>query len=113
MVNKAHSAVVRRIKVRYGGVSGEALGIDIVTESLRIEVETSATLESGIERLSAIDGIRYVAVTNKEAIPDALRIVDGTGIGVMDSYGNVLVPAKGANEAPNGPSEDRFDAGGA
>jgi len=101
MVNKAHSATVRRIKDRYGGVSGDAYGIDIVAEELRIEVETSATLGGGVDRLSALDGVRYIAVTNKEAIHDALRLVDGTGIGVMDGHGNVLHPAKGSDGEPN------------
>jgi hypothetical protein len=54
MVNKAHTATVRRICERYGGVSGDGAGIDIVTAELRIEVETWATLAEGIGRLSAL-----------------------------------------------------------
>ena len=99
MSNKAHTAVLRRISERYGGVSGHADGVDIVTDEMRIEVETSATLADGFARLAALSGTRYVAVTNKEAISDALRLAAGTGIGVMDAHGNVLHAANGAPQS--------------
>jgi hypothetical protein len=41
-----------------------------------------------------------VAVTNKDAVPDALQLTDGTGIGVMDSQGEVLKLAAGHNGEP-------------
>ena len=96
MSNKAHSAAVRRIRTRYGGISGQELGIDIVADALLIEVETSATLDEGVARLSRLQGPRYVAVTNKEAIADTLLAALGTGIGVMDAHGNVIQPAQEA-----------------
>ena len=99
MSNKAHAATLRRIKDRYGGDSGHADGVDIVSGELRIEVETTATLAEGIARLSALSGLRFIAVTNKEAIGEALRLAAGTGIGVMDSHGEVLHAADG-NSAP-------------
>ena len=101
MVNKAHTAVVRRILERYGGVSGDAQGVDIAANGLLIEVETTATLAEGFARLKELEGIRYVAITNKEAIEEALRLVKGTGIGVMDSHGNVLQVADGHQDAAN------------
>ena len=93
MANKAHTATVHRILKRYGGVTDPEAGIDIVAGDMRIDVETSATGMDGIARLSQIKGVRYVAVTNKEAVREAARLAAGTGIGVMDSHGNIIQPA--------------------
>jgi hypothetical protein len=93
MVNKAHTATIRRICERYGGVTANGEGPDIVAGDLIIEVETSATLAEGVERLLAHTGNRYIAVTNKEAVVDANRLTAGTGIGVMDPHGNIIHPA--------------------
>lgn len=100
MVNKAHTATIRRISDRYGGVSGDVAGVDIIAGELLIEVETWATLAEGIGRLSALTGVRYVAVTNKDAMPDALQLTEGTGIGVMDAQGHILKPAAGHDGEP-------------
>lgn len=99
MVNKAHAATMRRICERYGGSTNHTDGVDVVVGNLRIEIETWATLTEGIDRLTALNGFRYVAVTNKDAIPDALRLVDGTGIGVMDPQGRILFAAAGHEDA--------------
>ena len=88
--NKAHAGAVRRIAARWGGTVGPDSGPDILLADGRIEVETSATLAASIELLKSAPGRRYVAVTNKETIPDAFRLVDGTGIGVLNSHGDVL-----------------------
>ncbi len=98
MVNKAHVATVRRICERYGGVVDHGEEVDVIAGELRIEIETWATLADGIERLSQLDGLRYLAVTNKDAILDALRLTQNTGIGVMDSFGRILQPATGHSE---------------
>ena len=50
-------------------------------------METSATLDQGLEKLRQATGRRYLAVTNKETIPAALDRVNGTGIGLLDSHG--------------------------
>lgn len=63
---------------------------------MTIEVETSATLAEGIERLKSATGNRYIAVTNREALVDAVRLTAGTGIGVMDPSGDIM------KEASNG-----------
>jgi hypothetical protein len=33
---------------------------------------------------------RYVAVTNRESLDDALKQTEGTGIGVMDPQGEIV-----------------------
>lgn len=94
--NKAHTATVRRIAALWGGLLGPAGSPDIVLPDGRIEVETSATLAQGIANLRLAYGRRYVAVTNKETIPEALRLVDGTGIGLLNSHGEILHEAVAA-----------------
>jgi hypothetical protein len=64
-----------------------------------VAVETSATLASGIEHLKMLPGRRFVAVTNREAIDDALRLVDGTGIGVLNPRGEIIRDAEGESPA--------------
>ncbi len=69
--NKAHTATVNRIIRRYGGTVGTGVNVDIQSPEGLIEVETEATLGRGVRRLKKCDGTTYVAVTNKEAIPEA------------------------------------------
>jgi hypothetical protein len=90
MANKAHAAVVRRLLERYGAADTTTNGFDIHVGDLRIEVETSATLSEGLKKLQAATGRRYLAVTNREAIEDALALTASTDIGVMDPWGNIL-----------------------
>ena len=58
-----------------------------------VEVETSATLAEGVARLRIGKGRRFVAVTNREALREALQLVEGTGIGVMDPQGDIVQDA--------------------
>jgi hypothetical protein len=90
MANKAHAAVVRRLIQRYGAPEVASNGFDVHVGDLLIEVETSATLRQGLEKLLAATGRRYLAVTNREAIEDALALTAATEIGVMDPWGEVV-----------------------
>jgi hypothetical protein len=89
MVNKAHTATLRRIAKRYGGETGKECA-DIAAGDMVIEVETAATLAAGIARLMSQTCRRYVAVTNRESLDDALKQTEGTGIGVMDPQGEIV-----------------------
>ena len=93
MGNKAHTATARRIAKRYGATFQDNGGLDVETGSMTIAVETSATLSAGVALLQPLVGERYIAVTNKEALTEALRLTDGTPIGVMDSHGNIVKAA--------------------
>ena len=90
MVNKAHTATLRRITKRYSGIVGSGNEVDITAGDMLIEVETAATLVPGIERLSTHACRRYIAVTNRETLGDALRLTAGTGIGVMNPQGDIV-----------------------
>ena len=90
--NKAHAAVCNRIFKRYGGRLGRYEGPDVQASGFLVEVETTATLEDGKNSLLRQEGPRYLAVTNREAVPEALKVVAGTPLGVMDPQGNILRP---------------------
>lgn len=94
MANKAHTAVVRRISERYGAKSPRSGNVDVHAGDLFVEVETTATMRDGIERLRRIAGRRYIAVTNREALDDAVSLTGATGIGVMDPWGDVVRDAE-------------------
>lgn len=92
--NKAHATTVNRILKRYGGKFNVYAGPDILAQDMVIEVETPATLRRGVRELKKFPGPSYLAVTNKEAIEDALRLTHGTHIGVMDPRGEIIKRAR-------------------
>jgi hypothetical protein len=73
---------------------------DVQTTELTIEVETSATILAAIRRLKSVEGPAFVAVTNKEAIAEALRHAYGTSVGVMDPYGTIVKQSEPPLEVP-------------
>ena len=93
--NKAHTATGRRIAKRYKATYNEGDGIDIHADGIMIEVETTATIEEGVQRLTKHQGRVFVAVTNKEGIAEALRLTQGTSVGVMDPRGNIVKESSG------------------
>jgi hypothetical protein len=90
MANKAHAAVVRRLNERYGTGNENSNGFDVHIGDLIIEVETTATLRDAVEKLRLASGRRFIAVTNREALEDAVAITGKTEIGVMDPWGDVV-----------------------
>ena len=91
MANKAHTATLNRIRIRYGVQSSDKGAYDIKTDNVIIEVETSASIAEAVERLRSQDCPVYIAVTNKEGIRFATAQVSGTNVGVMDPQGNVVL----------------------
>jgi hypothetical protein len=88
--NKAHTATANRIAKKFGTtVNGDGKP-DVDTSIVVVEVETSATIRDGIRRLATAAKPAFVAVTNKEAIIDALRHTHGTNVGVMDPQGEIV-----------------------
>ena len=89
--------------------------VDIRTSEMIIEVETSATIVEAVERLSSPKLPSYVAVTNKEGINLARKLVEGTGVGVMDPQGNIIVeslPSHDSSPSSPGRVEDHRRIGG-
>ena len=88
--NKAHTATLRRVAERYGVPINSGGSPDLFSDKLTVEVETSATLAKGIKTLVDIDGPVFVAVTNREALDDALRRASRTRVGVMSPQGEIV-----------------------
>ena len=88
--NKAHTAAANRIAQVLGTEYNPGDGFDIQTDSMTIEVETTATVKEAIDRLSDQPGRVFVALTNKDGVSEALNLVENTRVGVMDAYGNIV-----------------------
>ena len=88
--NKAHTATVHRIARRYSAETNSDGQPDVSNGKLTVEVETSATLSQGIKSLLEVQGPVFVAVTNREALSDALRKASNTRVGVMDPQGEIM-----------------------
>jgi hypothetical protein len=89
--NKAHAATVRRLAQRYGVQPG--VECDLLGSGWVIEVETAATVAAGIQKLLHETGRRFVAMTNRESIQDALELTKATEIGVMSPQGDIVKDA--------------------
>ena len=88
--NKAHTATVRRVAQRYHASINTQGNPDVSNGKLVVEVETSATISRGIKVLTDIAGPVFVAVTNREALVEALRKASRTRVGVMDPQGEIV-----------------------
>ncbi|QDU96891.1 hypothetical protein [Lignipirellula cremea] len=93
--NKAHSVTGRRIARNFQLAFNEQEGeVDFETDELVIEVETTATLQDGIERLKTFEQKKaFVAVTNQDALREALALVQGLSIGVINAQGEIVKQA--------------------
>ena len=98
--NKAHTATANRIAKRFGTTVSDDGQPDVQTPEVTIEIETSATIRDAVRRLSNTDRPAFVAVTNKEALVDALRYAHGTTVGVMDSRGEIVKQSQPPLELP-------------
>jgi hypothetical protein len=91
IANKAHAATLRRLAERYGAKLGESY--DLTGDGLIIEVETAATVADAVRKLQQAVGRRFVAMTNKESVSDALLLTRATDIGVMTPRGDIVKDA--------------------
>lgn len=92
--NKAHVATANRIAKRYGATFNSGDGFDIELDELIIEVETTATLSNAVSRLASMRGNIYIALTNKDGVEEALKLVENTRLGVMDAQGEIVKPCQ-------------------
>jgi hypothetical protein len=91
---KSHTTTRNRVARRYNGRIDDASGFDVVTDDMTILVATTATVAEAVKRLQARSGLVYVAMTNHEGVKDAVRTVGDTGVGVMNSRGEVVLPCR-------------------
>jgi len=92
--NKAHTATIHRIARRYGATIPPNNPCELQTPHGFVGVETAATIGRRVRALRQHHGPAYVAVTNKEALSDALRATQRSRIGVMDPQGNIVKMAE-------------------
>ena len=97
--NQAHTATANRIARRYEAEFNQGEGYDIQTPEMVVEVETTATMADAMQRLVRQAGNVYIALTNKDAVTEALRVLPENRVGIMDPYGNIVRPAVAALEA--------------
>ena len=88
--NKAHKATANRIAKRLGVEYEPGGECDIETDSVTIEVETTATVAEAVTRLESREGKVYVALTNREGVEEALRLTAHSRVGVLNSRGDVV-----------------------
>ena len=88
--SKSHKTTANRIANKYNTEYNSGKGVDIVTPSRAIEIETSETVKDGIRQLQGHIKPSYIAGTNQETVEKALELTKGTSIGVMDNQGNII-----------------------
>ena len=91
--SRSHKTTANRIADKLGADYNSADGVDIVTPSVAVEVETADTVRDGVRQLQGHQKRVYIAGTNQEAVKTALEATEGTTIGVMDNQGEVVKPS--------------------
>jgi len=88
-----HDQISEGLAKKFGTEYKEHKGIDIVTKDRVIEVEvTKDGIYQGIDQVKRSSKARYIAVDDNN-LQNALQIIKRTGIGVMDSKGNIIKKA--------------------
>ncbi len=88
--SKSHKATANRLAKKHGTPYNKGKGADIKGEKITVEVETPETVAEGLRQLSGYRNPVYIAGTNQEAVQGALKVTDGTTVGVMDNQGRVI-----------------------
>lgn len=88
-----HDQIAEKLARKYNTEYKSDKGIDLVTRSRVIEVETkSDSIRQGINQVVKSSKARYLAV-NKQNIQNALEATENTGIGVIGPTGKILKKA--------------------
>ncbi len=89
-----HDDVARRIARKNNTQYNRGKGADVEASGRTIEVESKNSIGEAEEQLADYEGLTYVAGTDKEATDSAKELYEDSHIGVMDSRGNIVQPAK-------------------
>jgi len=93
MADTIHDKIAKRLARKFGTEYKSDKGIDIVTAEKVIEVETKKqSLSQGIKQVQRSQKPRYLAVT-KQLKNAAIKITEGSGIGVMGPTGVIVKKA--------------------
>lgn len=89
-----HDDIAKKIARKYKTDYNPDKGVDVQTQDKAIEVERDFnTISDGIRQLQGYKKSRYIAVPNK-VVPDAVKRLQNTKIGVMDQSGNIKKRAR-------------------
>jgi len=92
MPKSIHDQIAEKIAEKLGTEYKPHKGIDVVKDKV-VEVETKkGSLYQGLNQVIRSQKPRYLAV-NKPNIKNALRITEGTGVGVMGPTGRIIKKA--------------------
>ena len=84
MAKSKHDRIAENLAKKFGTEYKKHKGIDIVTKDRVIEVETTKSgISKGINQVIRSSKARYIAVNDRN-VQNALKAIEGTGIGVMD-----------------------------
>ena len=93
MTKSIHDKIAERLARKFNTEYKSDKGIDIVTSTKVIEVETKkGSIQQGIDQVVKSSKPRYLAV-NKLNIKSALEATEGTGIGIMGPFGKIIKKA--------------------
>lgn len=86
---RSHKITVNRLSEKFR-TTPNSEGVDIKTERVAIEVESSGQVREGIRQLQGHKGPVYIAGVNQDTVKEALEATRNTTIGVMDNQGNIV-----------------------
>ena len=90
MTKSKHNQVAEKIARKLGSEYKSDKGIDVVTTRQAVEIEVKkSTLNQGLNQVLRSDKARYLAVT-PDIVQEALKIAQGSGVGVMSSSGRIV-----------------------
>lgn len=85
-----HDQTAARIARSEGVSYNRSQGPDVNTGRRAIEVETSHTVRNGLRQLQGFRKPVYIAGADADATEAALRVTDGTTVGVMNPQGRIV-----------------------
>lgn len=88
--SKPHKATANRIAKKLNADYNPRKGVDINAKNAAVEVEMPNTVKDGLRQLQGFKKPVYIAGANQEAVKKALKVTQGTTVGVMDNTGNII-----------------------
>ncbi len=85
-----HERVAKNLAKKFNADYNSTKGVDIVTNRMAIEVETTQTIGEASKQLAGFKKPVYIAATSSQWVKKALEKTEWTTIWVMDAEGNII-----------------------
>lgn len=85
-----HDKTAKQLAKKNSTTYNAGQGPDVISPGRAIEVETEGTVRDGLRQLQGFKKPVYIAGANKAATEAALKVTQGTTVGVMNSAGKIL-----------------------